>query len=181
MNFIGLNDKGVFAIRNLRPGPHRIDAELPNEDWYLKSMTMTGATRVTVKSGDRVTGLTITLATGAAGLKGKVLPAGGARLPSRLRAHLVPAETSAKDDLLRFAETPVESDGSFRFANLAPGKYLIITREIPSSEGPDESARPVAWDAAERAKLRKEAEAAKVEVELNACQRMSGFELKLIR
>jgi hypothetical protein len=188
MNFIGLNDKGVFAIRNLRPGPHRIDAELPNEDWYLKSMTMTGATPandprngVTVKSGDRVTGLTITLATGAAGLKGKVLPAGGARLPSRLRAHLVPAETSAKDDLLRFAETPVESDGSFRFANLTPGKYLIITREIPSSEGPDESARPVAWDAAERAKLRKEAEAAKVEVELNACQRMSGFELKLIR
>src|SRR5215475_1515673 len=44
MNFIGLNDKGVFAIRNLRPGPHRIDTELPNEDWYLKSMTMTGAT-----------------------------------------------------------------------------------------------------------------------------------------
>jgi hypothetical protein len=149
---------------------------------------MTGATPandprngVTLKSGDRVDGLTITLATGAAGLKGKIIPAGGARLPSRLRAHLVPAETSAKDDLLRFAETPVESDGSFSFVNLAPGKYLIVTREIPGGEASDDSARPVAWDAAERAKLRKEAEAAKVEVELKACQRVSNFELKLVR
>jgi hypothetical protein len=98
-----------------------------------------------------------------------------------LRAHLVPAEPLAKDDLLRFAETLVESDGSFRFANLAPGKYLITTREIPGSEVPDDPVRPVAWDAAERAKLRKEAEAAKVEVELKACQRVSDFELKLVR
>jgi hypothetical protein len=188
MNFIGLNDKGVFAIRNLRPGRHRIDAELPSENWYLKTMTMTGATPandprngITLKSGDRVAGLTITLATGAAGLKGKITPAGDAGLPSRLRAHLVPAEPLAKDDLLRFAETIVERDGSFRFANLAPGKYLVITREIPGSETPDEPARLVAWDAAERAKLRKEAEAAKVEVELKACQRVSDFELKLVR
>ena len=187
MNFIGLNDKGAFAVRNLRPGRHRIDTELPNEDWYLKTITMTGATPandprngITVKSGDRVTGLTITLAMGAAGLKGKIIPAGGAGLPSRLRAHLVPAEPLAKDDLLRFAETPAESDGSFRFSNLAPGKYLITTREIPGSEAPDEPARPVAWDAAERAKLRKEAEGAKVEVELKACQRVSNFELKFV-
>src|SRR5262245_1197718 len=187
MNFIGINDKGAFAVRNLRPGRHRIDAELPSENWYLKTITMTGATPaidprngVTLKSGDRVTGLTITLATGAAGLKGKIIPAGGARLPSRLRAHLIPADPPAKDDLLRFAETPVEGNGAFSFANLAPGKYLITTREIPGSEAPDEPARPVAWDAAERVKLRKEAEAAKVEVELKACQRVSDFELKLV-
>jgi hypothetical protein len=93
---------------------------------------------------------------------------------------LVPAEPLAKDDLLRFAETLVEGNGSFRFANLAPGKYLITTREIPGSEAPDDPARPVAWDAAERAKLRNEAEAAKVEVELKACQRVSDFELKLV-
>ena len=187
MNFIGINDKGAFAVRNLRPGRHRMDIQLPSENWFLKAMTMTGATPandprngITLKSGDRVAGLTITLATGAAGLKGKIVSAGNAGLPPRLRAHLVPAEPLAKDDLLRFAETPVESDGYFRFANLAPGKYLIITREIPGSEAPDDSARPVAWDAAERAKLRKEAEAAKVEVELKACQRVSDFELKLV-
>ena len=184
----GLNDKGAFAIRNLRPGRHRIDTQLPNENWFLKTMTMTGATPandprngITLKSGDRVAGLTITLATGAAGLKGKIAPAGDAGLPSRLRAHLVPAEPLAKDDPLRFAETLVESNGSFSFVNLAPGKYLITTREIPASEAPDEPARPVAWDAAERAKLLKEAEAAKVEVELKACQRASDFELKLVR
>lgn len=82
---------------NFAPG-RRLEA-----DWYLKSMTMTGATPandprngITVKSGDRVTGLTITLATGAAGLKGKIIPAGGARLPSRLHAHLVPAAPPQK-------------------------------------------------------------------------------------
>jgi Carboxypeptidase regulatory-like domain len=187
MNIAGINDKGAFAVRNLRPGRHRMDIQLPNEDWFLKAMTMTGATPandprngVTLKSGDRVEGLTITLATGAAGLKGKIVSAGNAGLPPRLRAHLVPAEPLAKDDLLRFAETLVESSGSFSFVNLAPGKYLITTREIPGSEAPDEPARPVAWDAAERAKLRKEAEAAKVEIELKACQRVSDFELKLV-
>jgi hypothetical protein len=183
----GLNNKGAFAIHNLRPGRHRIDIQLPDETWFLKTMTMTGATPainprngVTLNSGDRVADLTITLATGAAGLKGKITPAGGARLPSRLRVHLVPAEPLANDDLLRFAETIVEGNGSFRFANLAPGKYLITTREIPGNEAPDEPAHPVAWDASERAKLRKEAEAAKVEVELKACQRVSNFELKLV-
>src|SRR5262245_23093746 len=85
----GLNDKGAFAIRNLRPGRHRIDPELPDESWFLKTMTMTGASAandprngIVLKSGDRVTGLSITLATGAAGLKGKITPAGGAGLPS---------------------------------------------------------------------------------------------------
>ena len=187
MNFIGINDKGAFAVRNLRPGRHRIDPELPSENWYLKTMTMTGATPandprdgVILKPGASVTGLTITLATGAAGLKGKIIPAGGAGLPSRLRAHLVPAEPLAKDDVLRFAETPVDGNGAFSFVNLAPGKYLITTREIPGGEAPDEPARPVAWDSAERAKLRREAEAAKVEVELKACQRVSNFELKLV-
>ena len=188
MNIAGINDKGAFAVRNLRPGRHRIDIELPDENWFLKTMTMTGASSaidprngITLKPGDRVEGLTIYLATGAAGLKGKITPAGGAGLPSRLRAHLVPADPLAKDDLLRFAETLVEGNGSFSFVNLAPGKYLITTREIPGSEASDEPARPVAWDAAERAKLRKEAEAAKVEVELKACQRVSDFELKHIR
>jgi Carboxypeptidase regulatory-like domain len=188
MNYIGLNDKGGFAIRNLRPGRHRIDMELPGEDWFLKTMTRTGATPandprngITLKSGDHVTGLAITLATGAAGLKGKITTAGNASVPSRLRVHLVPAETPAKDDQLRFAEALVESNGSFRFANLAPGKYLITTREFSESESLDMPVRPVAWDTAERAKLRKEAEAAKVEIELKACQRVSDFELKLVR
>src|SRR5262247_626948 len=187
MNFIGLDDKGAFAVRNLKPGRHRIDIELPSEDWFLKAMTMTGATPaidprngLTLKSGDRVEGLSITLATGAAGLKGKIVSARNAGLPPRLRAHLVPAEPLAKDDLLRFAETLVEGNGAFSFMNLAPGKYLITTREIPRSEARDEPARPVAWDAAERSKLRKEAEAAKVEVELKTCQRVSDFELKLV-
>src|SRR5262249_51369677 len=44
MNFAGIDGKGAFAVRNLRPGRHRMDIQLPSENWFLKAMTMTGAT-----------------------------------------------------------------------------------------------------------------------------------------
>ncbi|MGH9840720.1 MAG: carboxypeptidase regulatory-like domain-containing protein, partial [Blastocatellia bacterium] len=137
------DDKGAFLLRNLRPGRQRIEWQLPDENWYARSMTMTGTMTGTLtgatpandprnglalKSGDRVTGLTIILATGASGVKGKVAATAGAKLPNRLRVHLLPAGPEAKDDLLRFAETRAESDGAFCFSHLAPGKYLFIAR-----------------------------------------------------
>ncbi len=179
------DDKGAFLLRNLRPGRQRIEWQLPDENWYAKSMILTGATPandprngLALKSGDRVTGLTITLATGAAGVKGKVAATAGAKLPGRLRVHLLPAEAEAKDDLLRFAEAGAESDGAFSFSHLAPGKYLILARTIPDSEPPARPARPAVWDAAERAKLRKEAEAANIVIELKTCQRVTDYLLR---
>src|SRR5262249_22644189 len=108
----------------------------------------------------------------AARLSGRVIPSKeGAKLPSRLRVHLIPAEASSADDVLRYAETAVQNDGSFEFKHLAPGKYLFYARQMADKPGNDDPARPVAWDATERAKLRREAEAAKNEVELKPCQR----------
>ncbi|MGH9839490.1 MAG: hypothetical protein ACREEM_11975, partial [Blastocatellia bacterium] len=56
--------------------------------------------------------------------------------------------------------------------------YLIIARAVPESEPADKPARPAAWDAAERAKLRKEAETANVSIELKACQRVTDYALR---
>ena len=42
----------------------------------------------------------------------------------------------------------------------------------------DASTRPIAWDAASRAKLRREAEAANTIVELKPCQQVVDYELK---
>jgi len=93
-------------------------------------------------------------------------------------AHLAPAEPEARDKALRFAETRVESDGQFSFGNLAPGKYWLLARPIPDYEPNEKPTRPAAWDAAERAKLRREAEAANVVIELKPCQRLSGYVLR---
>jgi hypothetical protein len=61
---------------------------------------------------------------------------------------------------------------------LSPGKYWLLARAVPDSEPNDKPARPAAWDAAERAKLRREAEAAKIVIELKPCQRIRDYALR---
>jgi len=71
----------------------------------------------------------------------------------------------------------VGRNGVFEFKNIAPGKYRLLHRAA-RNEPSDRPSAPVAWDAVERAKLRKEAEAMKVEVELKPCQRISDQVVK---
>jgi len=182
------NDKGVFTINGLEAGRHFIESQLPDEHWYVKSGVLSsapatnltareaGRNGITVKAGEKITGLAVTLGEGAAGLKGKVTATG--KVPSRLRVHLLPAEPEAKDNVLRFAEVRADEDSSFAFANIAPGKYLLVARAIAEAEQTDKPAKPAAWDAAERAKLRKEAEAANATIELKTCQRVTDFSLR---
>ena len=179
-------EKGAFTIRNLKPGRHHIELELPDETWYLKTMAMTGSKLpmdprdgLTVKSGDRLIGLKLTIAPGAAMLKGKITVPENTKLPTRLHVHLIPAEAEAIDDVLRFAEISAETDGSFAFSHLAPGEYFMLARSIPYSVSGDKSRRPSAWEPAERKKLRKEAEAANQAVELRPCQQITGYALRL--
>ena len=171
-------DKGGFTIPDLKPGRHHIDVELPDETWYLKTMTMTGVKAatdpragLTLKSADKLVGLKLTVASGAAMLKGKITPA------ERLRVHLIPAETEAIDDLLRYVETRADAEGGFTFTNLAPGKYFVLARATPNSQ----SLRPAAWDPAERQKLRKDAAAANVVIELKPCQRITDYTLRVAK
>jgi hypothetical protein len=120
-----------------------------------------------------MTGVTVSFAEGAAGLRGKVAPENeGARLPSRLRLYLIPADPKAAEDVLRYSETIARSEGAFAFNNIAPGKYLLLTRVVPDDEPIDSPPSPAAWDADERANLRKEAVAMNVEIELKPCQRL---------
>jgi len=188
-----VNDKGEFAINNLDATRYFLEPRLPDDNWYLKSITAPSkggtAAKATanidlagngmlLKPGEKLTGLTVTVGQGAASLAGKVTAAEGMRLPSRLRVHLMPAEATSANEVLRYAETLAQGDGSFTFRNLAPGKYWLSARAVPGDEPSDPPALPSAWDANERAKLRKEAEAMKVEVELKACQRVSDQMIK---
>jgi hypothetical protein len=184
------NQQGEFVIRGLEAGRYQLAAMLPHTEWYLRAITQPGQAPsnrpvdvsrqgFTLRPGERKTGLIMTVAEGAALLVGRVIPTTeGARLPTRLRAHLVPAEPASADDALRYAETAVESDGRFGMRHLAPGRYYLLARPAPDAESSEARPRPAAWSADSRAKLRREARAAKVEIELQACQRLTDYVLR---
>jgi len=178
---------GAFTVKNLKAGRYRVNTDLPDESWYIRAVTQAATPKpidvsrsgLTLKQGEKISGIEITIAQGAASLSGRVVPSGeGAQLPKRLRVHLIPAEAAAADDLLRYAESPVRGDGSFEFKHIAPGKYLLNARQASEKDANDDQSRPLARDAVERAKLRREAAAAKNEIELKVCERVKGHVLR---
>jgi hypothetical protein len=178
---------GGFTVNNMEAGRYRIGADLPDENWYVSAITQSATPKpvdvsragVTLKQGEKISGIEMIIAQGAASLSGRVVPSReGAQLPKRLRVHLVPAETAAADDLLRYAESPVRGDGSFEFKHIAPGKYLLHARQASEKDANDDQSRPLAWDAVERAKLRREAAIAKNEIELKTCERVKDHVLR---
>ena len=189
------NEKGEVKFLNIEPARYRVTANLPDETWYIKSVTMkstapktaaaktaapaildVGKQGLSLSSGEKIKDLLISVADGAAGLKGRVITDPNKILPPRLRAYLVPAEKESIEELLRYYEVKTKN-GTFNFENLAPGKYLILARPIPETEADEMPATPTAWDATARLQLRRDAEAAGNVLELNSCQRIINFSL----
>jgi len=193
--------EGNFRIRNVRPAQYAFSPRFFARYWYLQSMsigssptasvktkTSSATAKVdaarnwtTVKSGDRITRLTITLAEGAASLRGKVVTAEGSKLPVGLLLYLVPAEREKADDALRFFVSQVAPDGTLSLYNLPPGNYWSVIRTASENE-PTTTAKLRLPDQAEfRAKLRRNAEAAKLTVELKPCQNLSDYQLPFMQ
>jgi hypothetical protein len=182
------NDKGEFMLSSLEPARYYVETRLPDETLYTRSLALqSGAANqkaaglqngIRLKQGERLTGLTVTIAEGASGLAGKITAAGKEQpLPTRMRAHLIPAEAESPDDFLRFREVIAEADGSFAFTNIAPGRYRVVAREIADSETVDDLSRPMAWDEQGRGMLRRESESAAT-IELQPCQRVKDYALR---
>ena len=202
-----LNAKGEFTARNLEAGRYRFEIKLPTEAWYVHGINLPTALAVTnqqpsqaappsaaakpnqsypwqgivtIKSGQQVNGVSITVGQDAAGLRGRVTTTPeGTAVPADLHVHLVPADREQANDVLRYSETTIMSDGSFAFSNIAPGRYFIVSRVEPAGEAQGTAPHPSAWDPTARAKLRQEAEAAKVVVDLKPCQRLKDYALPL--
>ncbi|MET0649688.1 MAG: carboxypeptidase-like regulatory domain-containing protein [Pyrinomonadaceae bacterium] len=138
-----------------------------------------------LKSGQQLSGLLVRVAEGAVSFAGTVAPpeppAGSTPEPpppfSQLRVHLLPQERERAEDLLRYYEAPVTSEGTFSFKNLAPGRYLVLARPFVVEAG-ESAPRPTAWETGTRALLRREAESANTPVELQPCQRTNDFVLR---
>jgi Carboxypeptidase regulatory-like domain len=176
--------KGSFAIRNLIPGRYMPQPKFYARYWYLNSMTIAGTPKIdaaanwaTLKIGER-TDVTISLAEGAASIRGKLSGANGTQLPSNLGVYLVPAEREKNADVLRYFVTSSEADGTFAFNNLPPGRYLALTQTLDADTATIEKLRlPEAAET--RAKLRRSAEAQKIALELKPCQNLTDYQLSL--
>ena len=178
------DEKGDFKVRALDPGRYHLQVDLPADDLFIRTITQTSTVRgaqtvdlaregIPLKPGEQVSGVIVNLGGGAAAIKGKVAAAKeGASLPRDLRVHLVPAEKEASDDVLRYFEVVVESDGSFSIKHIPPGRYFLLAKQSPDSEQQALNVTPVAWDAAARANLRREAEAKNAAIELLRCHRV---------
>jgi hypothetical protein len=184
------DEKGDFKLALLNAALYRLEMRLPTEDWYIRSITLPAdapgsppkdAARngLPLKAGENIANLTVTIAEGAAQLRGRVVAAQlNSRLPDRLRLLLIPADKDSADDPLRFYEKDLDADSSFSLSNLAPGRYFVMARQYTEEEAGDRNRRPWGWDAEMRKSLRQEAESANITIELQQCQRVTDYVLR---
>jgi hypothetical protein len=176
---------GAFQLRNIIPGKYQFEPRFYARYWYLQSITTTSGTPkpqrfdaaanwTTVKSGEQVSNLTITLAQGAASIRGRVVVPEGAAAAPATSLYLVPAEPDKANDVLRYFMSDVGDDQTFTFNNLPPGRYLtyLDTRTTTLTKFRQPEAAP------DRLKVRKSAETKKNEIELKPCQNLADYQLK---
>jgi hypothetical protein len=183
---------GAFVLRNVSPGRYQFDTRFFARYWFLQSVTLTGApatttaksaaaktdaaaTWTTLKFGDQLTNLTITLAAGAASVRGKSTVA---EPPAGMVVYLVPAEPDKAEDVLRFFVTEVGADGRFALNNLAPGRYWVLAQTTADPQLATLTKLRLPEAATARTKLRKTAESQKTELQLKPCQNLVDYQLK---
>jgi hypothetical protein len=182
------DSQGEFHMPGVGPGLYRFDATSLGEAFYIRSLTLASNDKsgppldisvngLSIKSGERVTGLTITLAEGAASIEGRIVENDGG-LPPGMRVVLVPAERENKDKLLRYGEVTAQSDGAFKLNNIAPGRYYLLAKRVAEPEIAGEPVRPLVWDAETRAAVRTEAEQSNAVIELKPCQKVPDYSLR---
>ena len=177
-----------FTLLNLRAGRYWFEPRFYSRYWYLQSITIPGpgakapkfdaaANWTTLKSGEQMANVTITLASGAASVRGRVSASEGSPAPAAV--YLIPAEPNKGDDVLRFFVTEISaSDGSFTLTNVPPGKYFVLSQRVvdPQIGTLTKLRQPEA--VAARTKLRHTAETQKTEIDLKPCQNLADYQLK---
>jgi hypothetical protein len=186
------DERGNFSLINLAPAQYYFAARFPAKSWYLQSISLSppapaGAktaskpidtTRVwtTIKSGDRLSGLTVRLAQGAASFHGQLVFDSAENPLEKWFTYLVPAESEYAGNPLRFYGGTVSREGKIQLVNLAPGRYWVLAEPalddaLSVFRIPDETET--------RAKLRRRAEELKTEIELKPCQDLRDFKIRV--
>ena len=179
---------GAFAFRNLTPGSYQFESRFYARYWYLQSISLSGggakpqridaaASWTVLKTGENLSNLTITLAEGAASIRGTVPVKEGEPQPAGM-VYLVPNDKDKVDDVLRYFVTDIAADGTFTFSNLPPGRYLALTQTNVEAQIATQAKLRQPEAATARAKLRRTADAKKSELELKPCQNLADYQLK---
>ena len=163
-----------------------IEPRAPSPAWYVRSITLGPANTaarsnvardgITLKSGERVSGLNITITEGAASVRSRVIVSEGQSLPAGMRIFLVPAEKDSAENVLRFFDARPESDGSFVITNIAPGRYWLLGRVADESD--PSKVKRIRQNSTLRLQVLKEAESLKNEITLQPCQRLTDYDLR---
>ena len=186
---VSVDANGNLSLKNLLPGRYFFVPEFAAKYWYLQSITLPPATAAakttrtpepidatrtwtTLKPGDRLSALTITLAQGAASLVAEIAE------NSDGNVYLVPAEKEHADEVLRYFVAAIGPDGKVALSSIPPGRYWVLVRSnmegapvsMPKLRMPDQKEL--------RTTLRREAEAAKTAIDLKPCQHLTGLSLK---
>ncbi len=191
------NQSGDFMLRNLSVGDYTLHTRFSAKYWFIRSISRdtpgqrptakTGVANrgfdvarngVNLKSGERVSGINITLAEGAASLRGMIKLAPGESVPPKLTVHLVPAEKENAEDVLRLFAARLNADGMFAFNNLPPGNYWVVARTAGENEWTSD-AKVRLPETEIRTRIRRAAEAAKTRVEFKPCQNVSDYQLPI--
>lgn len=171
--------RGEFLLTNMNAGKYSLNVKLASRRLYVRDINVSGTPAparfdgLTLKSGERVHGLMIKLATGAASISGHVSADAGANpvsLPERLHVYAVPAKREQADDVLRYARASVQPDGSFSLKHLAPDRYWLLLDASSKEQS--------VFDAKTRTALRDAAERANVSVDLQPCRQVTGYTLR---
>jgi hypothetical protein len=183
------NDKGEINFRNLGAATYRFEVHLPASGWFLKNLTLANGDQkpltnniarngLTLKAGEKVSGLDISIAEGGASLRGRVTVGEGQNFPSSLRIYLVPADHEFAENVLTFFEAEVASDGSFSVDNIAPGHYFALAHAIENAN--PNNAKSIRVDGSLRTRILREAESWKREIEFKPCQRTVDYQLPFV-
>jgi hypothetical protein len=137
------DDRGGFRLYGLPPGDYYISATNRNNTFMMAGVTNTEqdgfaptyypgtpnlneATRVSIKAGQEMSGANFALIIARmARIKGRALNSRGEPTSGSM-AMLVPAESAGM--FMNMNNAQVGADGSFEFANVAPGRYNLQVR-----------------------------------------------------
>ena len=173
-----------LSVMQMSAGMYRLAANLPSDFWYLKAITFPSKTikidvarqGIYVRPGDKLTGVSMLIAEGAASIQGKIIAAPDQKLSSRIRVYAIPVSIQEADNLTRYYDV-VSRDGTFTLRYLAPGKYWLYAAGINETEIVN-LRNPNVWEPKLRSQLRQAAEAGGILLQLNSCQRVNDYSLK---
>lgn len=184
------NEKGEINLHNLSAGTYRFEIRTPGAGWYFRDLSLGPANQraapktpanniaangLKVKAGEKISDVTITIAEGGAGLRGRLAIGEGQSVPPGLRVYLLPVEKEQVDNALRFFEGTVAVDGTFAMGNIAPGRYWIIAQ--PAETVYANGFKSIKTDSVLRARILRDAEAARQEISFKPCERTLDYQL----